>query len=74
LAGESHNRDRPSTVRSLAAAGLAKLEAQLSPKQRVFVFFAEEGSPHAEQLEGFKAERLVGPHDILVAVSFHFNA
>jgi hypothetical protein len=56
---------------------LAKLEAQIAPPSRVFVFFrAEEPGlpPYAEQLEAFKAEKGVGPHDTLVTLVFTFDA
>jgi hypothetical protein len=56
---------------------LERLESQLAPQRRVFVFFrAEEPGlpPYAEQLEAFKAEKGVGPHDTLIAVVFTFDA
>ena len=52
---------------------IAKLEEQILPKPRVFVFFrAEEPdlAPYAEQLAAFKAEKGVSPHDTLVVVTF----
>jgi hypothetical protein len=56
---------------------LDRLEAQLAPQRRIFVFFAaEEPSPppYAKQLAQFRAERGVGPRDILCEVTFHFDA
>jgi hypothetical protein len=54
---------------------IAKLEEQILPKRRVFVFFRVEEPdlpPYAEQLAAFKAEKGVGPHDILAEVVFTF--
>ena len=54
---------------------LEQLEALISPKRRVFAFFrAEEPDlpPYAEQLAAFKAEKGVGPHDILAEVTLTF--
>ena len=54
---------------------LEQLEALISPKRRVFVFFrAEEPDlpPYAEQLAAFKFEKGVGPHDILAEVTLTF--
>jgi hypothetical protein len=56
---------------------IAKLEEQILPKPRVFVFFraGEPGIPaYAEQLAAFKAEKGVGQHDIVAEVSFTFDA
>ena len=56
---------------------LKHLEAQILPQPRVFVFFrAEEPDlpPYAEQLAAFKAEKGVGPHDIVAEVTFTFDA
>jgi hypothetical protein len=56
---------------------LKRLEGQIMPQARVFVFFpAEEPGlpPHAEQLAAFKAEKGVGPHDTLVEVTLTFDA
>jgi hypothetical protein len=56
---------------------IAKLEEQILPKPRIFVFFrAEEPdlAPYAEQLAAFKAEKGVGQHDIVAEVSFTFDA
>jgi hypothetical protein len=50
---------------------IAKLEEQILPKRRVFVFFRIEEPdlpPYAEQLAAFKAEKGVGRHDILAEV------
>ena len=56
---------------------LKRLEAQIMPKGRVFVFYGDEPSPlnpdlppYAEQLAAFKANNGVGPHDTLVTVVF----
>jgi hypothetical protein len=54
---------------------LERLEDRILPKRRVFVFFrAEEPDllPYSEQLAAFKAEKGVGPHDILISVVFTF--
>jgi hypothetical protein len=43
----------------------------------VFVFFRAEDPdlpPYAEHLAAFKAEKGVGPHDILVEVTLTFDA
>ncbi len=56
---------------------IAKLEEQILPKPRVFVFFRVEEpdlAPYAEQLAAFKAAKGVGPHDIVAEVSFTFDA
>jgi hypothetical protein len=56
---------------------LERLESQLAPQRRVFVFFRSEEPglpPYAEQLAQFKAENRVGPHDTLVTVVFTFDA
>jgi hypothetical protein len=56
---------------------LARLESQLAPQRRIFVFFGCEdpdSPPYAEQLAQFRAERGVGPRDILCEVTFHFDA
>jgi hypothetical protein len=47
------------------------------PQGRIFVFFSAEGPdlpPYAEQLASFRAEKGVGPHDTIVAVTFTFDA
>ena len=51
---------------------LKHLEAQIAPQRRVFVFFKDETSALGsdEQVEAFKAEKDVGPHDTLVTVTF----
>ena len=51
---------------------LKHLEAQIGPQGRVFVFFKDETSALGsdEQVEAFKAEKDVGPHDTLVTVTF----
>jgi hypothetical protein len=54
---------------------VAKLEEQILPKRRVFVFFRVEEPdlpPYAEQLAAFKAEKGVGPRDILAGVVLTF--
>jgi hypothetical protein len=56
---------------------LERLETQLAPQRRIFVFFSSEEPglpPYAEQLAQFKAEKGVGPHDTLVTVVFTFDA
>jgi hypothetical protein len=55
---------------------LERLEAQIAPQSRIFVFFRAEEldlPPYAEQLEAFKAEKGIGPHDTLVTVAFTFD-
>jgi hypothetical protein len=55
---------------------LARLEAEILPRPRVFVMFRveEPGAPlHAEQLAAFKVENGVGQHDIVAEVSFTFD-
>jgi hypothetical protein len=62
---------------SRLSARLKALEAQIAPQGRVFVFFRAEGPdlpPYAEQLAAFKAEKGVGPHDILAEVTLTFDA
>lgn len=47
---------------------LKRLEDQLTPRGRIFVFLTVEEPdipPYAEQLAAFKAEKGVGPHDTL---------
>ena len=53
---------------------LKHLEAQIAPQGRVFVFFKDETSALGsdEQVEAFKAQKDVGPHDTLVTVTFTF--
>jgi hypothetical protein len=55
---------------------LARLEAEILPRPRVFVMFRveEPGIPHhAEQLAAFKSERNVGPRDQVSEVTFTFS-
>jgi hypothetical protein len=52
-----------------------RLESQIKPKGRMFVFFSyEETDPstYAEQLASFKSENNVGPNDNLHTVAFTF--
>jgi hypothetical protein len=54
---------------------IAKLEEQILPKRRVFVFFRVEEPdlpPYAEQPAAFKAEKGVGLRGTLVEVVFTF--
>jgi hypothetical protein len=55
---------------------LKALEAEILPKGRAFVFFKDETSALGsdEQVEAFKAEKGVGPHDTLVAVVVTYDA
>jgi hypothetical protein len=50
---------------------LKRLEDRIMPQGRVFVFFKDETSALGsdEQVEAFKAEKGVGPHDTLVEVT-----
>ena len=62
---------------SLAALGIVFGDIGTSPlykQPRVFVFFKDETSALGsdEQVEAFKAEKGVGPHDTLVTVVFTF--
>ena len=55
---------------------IAKLEEQILPQRRVFVFFRAEKPdlpPYAEHLAAFKAENNVGPNDALHKVTVTFS-
>jgi hypothetical protein len=50
--------------------------AGVTPQGRIFVFFSAESPdlpPYAEHLASFRAEKGVGPHDTIVAVTFTFG-
>jgi hypothetical protein len=55
---------------------VAKLEEQIAPKGRAFVFLRIEGPdlpPYAEHLAAFRAEHGVGPNDIVHEVTVSFR-
>jgi hypothetical protein len=54
---------------------IAKLEEQIPPKRRVFVFFSVEEPdlpPYAEQLAAFKAEHSIASSDLIHEVTVTF--
>ena len=55
---------------------IAKLEEQIAPKGRAFVFLRVEGPdlpPYAEHLAAFRVEHGVGPNDVVHEVTVSFR-